>query len=166
MTWITPYATPSVTGVTAGTISVPTLIPQDWALAKSEVGKNRYISANANGGYIELDVASSTVSTPYGQSKVAANEAIVGLVGQSAYIRVRAFGSVQSACEGDCTDGQLAPVSVAINVTTPSGVTITNEQLQELVGIAVSGLSDVVTEGTVVPLSHVPEIALGAINIR
>lgn len=163
-TWNNPYPAPTKAGVTEGTLKVPTLIPQDWNLITQVPGRNRYIATSSN-GYAELEIASSAVSSPYGNSKVAPNQAIIGLVGQSAYVRLRMFGTVTDP-ECTCKDDAVAPVSVSINVTIPSGIAISNSELQSIAGVALSALSNAVTSGTVVPLDNASDVALGAINLR
>lgn len=163
-TWTNPYPAPVVTGVTEGTLKVPTIKTQDWNLLTQVPGRNRYISVTDN-GYAELEIAASTVSSPYGNSKVAPNEAIPGLVGQSAYVRLRCFGAVNDP-DCQCMDDALAPVSVSVNVTIPSGITITDSDIASIAGVALSALSTAITSGTVVPFNNAKDIALGAINLR
>jgi hypothetical protein len=166
LTWTNPISA-QMTTEGSGAIQVPIINPGAWALQKMGEGRNKYICANVQGGYAELEIASSTVGAPYGQSKVAANETIPGLVGNSAYIRLRAFGQAEAKDSVDLpglVEG-LAPVSVSVNVTVPSGVTVTTQQMQELAGAAISALSTVDGEGIVVPFSNVPEVALGAVNL-
>lgn len=164
-TWTSPYPAPKVTGVTEGTLKVPTLVSSDWRPAKTDRG-SRFISVQTeSGGYAELDVNSTVIATPYGNSSVSVNERLPLTELRSAYVRLRSFGTTTSTDANCQCSGGLAPVTISLNVGLPSGVTVTVEQLQELLGIAVSALSEAVTTGTVVPLSAASEVSRGAINL-
>jgi hypothetical protein len=162
--WTNPYTPPEKAGVTAGTINVPTFVPSDWRLTKRDAASgNRYICSNTEtGGYAELDINQTNVANIYGNSNVAANEQLSLLSGRSAYVRLRLFGpAADETC--DCMSG-LAPVSVSMNVTLPTGVTITDGNIQDIVGVVCSVFSEAITSGTVVPMSDAVEMSLGAIN--
>lgn len=167
MSWTPAYTASNPTGVTSGTITVPTLKPADWTIKSHSADRSEYINRNADGGYTELQIASTNVSNPYGSSKVAQNEQIPGLAARSAYVRLREFGVASVPAEATCcAPSGLAGVTCSINMSLPSGVTITTQQMQDLLGIAISALSAAITNGTVVPLSNVDEIVLGATDIK
>lgn len=162
--WINPYSSPESAEVTAGTITVPTFVPSHWRLTKRDAASgNRYICTDPEtGGYAELDINQTNVANIYGNSNVAANEQLSLVSGRSAYVRLRLFGSATSTdCE--CISG-VAPVSVSMNVTLPTGVTITDDDIQDIVGVVCSVFSEPITSGTVVPMSDAVEMTFGAIN--
>lgn len=167
LSWTPAYTASNPTGVTSGTITVPTLKPADWTIKSHSADRSEYINRNADGGYTELQIASTNVSNPYGASKVAQNEQIPGLASRSAYVRLREFGLASAPADSACCPiGGLAGVTCSVNITLPSGVNVTTKQMQDLLGIAISALSSAITTGTVIPLSNVDEVVLGATDIK
>lgn len=161
--WTNPYTPPEKAGVTEGTISVPTFVPSDWRLTKRDTAGNRYLCYNTEtGGYAELDINQNNIANIYGNSSVAANEQLPLISGRSAYVRLRLFGPASDA-ECNCISG-LAPVSVAVNVTLPTGVSVTTENIQDIFGVVCSVFSEPQSEGTVVPFDDAAEMSMGAIN--
>lgn len=162
LSWTNPYSPPTIAGVTAGTLSVPTFVPSDWRLTKRDAAGNKYVHYNENGGFAELEVNQTVVNNIYGNSGVAANEQVALLQGRSAYARLRLFGPASDAkCE--CMSG-LAPISVAMNITVPTGTTVTTANIQDIAGVLVSVFSDAITSGTVVPFDDALDMSMGAIN--
>lgn len=168
LTWTPAYTASNPTGVTSGTITVPTLLPSDWTVKSHTSDRSEYINRNANGGYSELQISTANITNPYGNSRVALNEQIPGLATRSAYVRLRQFGvaSEDSASSACCSVGGLAGVTCSLNFAIPTGVTITTKQMQDMLGIVISTMSSAITSGTVVPLSNVDEIVLGAVDIK
>lgn len=165
MHYIPAYTPPSIAGVTNGTISVPPFKGQDWRLKDRNADGNKYVYFNnENGGQAELEIRSSVVSNIYGNSGVLANQQLPLLQGKSAYVRLRCFGPVEQDPECGCTTG-LAPVSASVNVTFPSGVNVTLENIQDILSVAISALSVVDTDNNeVIPLGDSLAIANGAVN--
>lgn len=160
--WTNPYTPPEMAGVTAGTVSVPPFRPLDWRLTSRTANGNKYVCYNPAGGIAELEVNQTNVSNIYGNSNVAANEQLPLLSGRSAYVRLRMFGFAE---EIDCDSmSGLAPLSVSVNVTVPTGCQITTKNIQDVLSVALSAFSEPDISGQVEPMSDTMEMAMGAIN--
>lgn len=166
-TWTTPYASPTVSGVTKGTISVPTLIPGDWSVTNRGIGEVTYISTvNGAGGLIHPAELYMRVSNPndlYKDSKVPLAEQIAGLKGRTVYTRLRLFGT---AVDSESNLDFSVPLTVSTTVTVPVGVNTSVANYNDALAVAISALSNAVTSGTVAPLSRVDAFAGGAVEFK
>jgi hypothetical protein len=123
---------------------------------------NKYVNYNPERGFAELEISQTNVSNIYGNSGVAANEQLALLTGRSAYVRLRLFGYASDPdCE--CASG-LAPISVSVNVTFPTGVQVTTQDIQDVAAVALSAFTTPLTSGEVEPFDDAYNMALGAIN--
>lgn len=169
--WTMPYAAPSVSGVTAGTLSVPTLNPQDWNILKRQTGLVTYrtiadTSTNLIKG-AELSIGTSLLVEPYktgnGNTRpVPLSAQIPGLQSQKVYCRISQYGE----CKDALNNVYIAPVRMSITLEVPVGVDTTDANYKEMASLVISALSDAVTSGTVQIMSHVPDIAGGSIEIK
>jgi hypothetical protein len=158
--WQNPYS-PSTEAGQAGTMKVPSFILSDWRLVKNDATGVRYVHLGEDPGYAELDLNSTTVNNLYGNSSVAGNEQLTLLKGRSVYARLRLFGL---AVDPQGPNG-LAPISVSMNITVPTGVVLLENDLQEIVETLLSAFSTPTrsADEEVKPLSDVMEMSRGAL---
>lgn len=163
LNWVNVYAPPEKAGVTPGTLTVPPFVNSDWKLTNRSTNGNKYVCYNKDGyGYAELEINNNTVSNLYGNSAVAANEQLPLVTGRSAYCRLRVFGVARD--EAEQADVGLAPLSVAMNVTLPTGLALATDDIQDVASVVISALSTVV-DNTVEPYGGTLDVSLGAVNI-
>lgn len=159
--WTNPYAPSEEEAAQAGTISVPPFILSDWRLVKNDATGVRYVHLDENLGYAELDLNSNTVNNLYGNSSVAGNEQLTLLKGRSVYARLRLFGL---AVDPQGPNG-LAPISVSMNITIPTGVALMENDLQEVVQTLLSAFATPQhnSDEACKPFSDVLEMSRGAL---
>lgn len=169
-TWTPSYTAPTVSGVTGGAITVPTFKPADWSLIGDDVNSATYRTNIVDTtGLItgtELTVKCSTISNPYAADKqrsIPLSNQAVGLVSRKVYAKLTDYGAATVTGDTDSTCSIPLRISMAIEV--PFGVAITDSVLKDQTALVISALSNALTAGTVVPMSHVSAIAGGAVRI-
>lgn len=169
--WTSPYAAPIVSGVTGGTLSVPTLVPLDWNIVSREPQLVVYRTTNSDllstAIAAELSIGVSNRDNPYNAKdmvrKVPLGLQAPGLQSHVVYSKVTLFGQA----EDDASSAAfVVPLRTSISIEIPQGVDVTKANLINCMQINLSALCDAITAGTVDIFSHVADISGGSIEIR
>jgi hypothetical protein len=164
----TPIWTPSSPeGVTDGTISVPTIQPDQWSL--KEAGTDRVVYYWAGDDMVlpsmpRVELQCRTVSNPYGADKqnyVPLALQIPGLTSRKVYLNFTQVGSLSPACE--TCDTKLALLKSSIMFEIPVGTDIDIADLYMQVQAMLAWLGHAIKTGTVEPLDKVPSMANGSL---
>jgi hypothetical protein len=175
--WTPSYPAPSVSGVTEGTIEVPTVVTEDWALKESSFDSATYTCTKLNGSAIgqvnlpcvdEVRLKVSVVNNPYGTDKfnnVPASWRIPGLSARKVYIQYIAQGTCLPD-QGDDAPWTVAPLKASIALEIPTGVVVTKENLIDTIQKMLSFGTPVITSGETDPLGRVLAMQNGALLIK
>lgn len=168
--WTPSYTAPTVSGVTGGTMTVPTFKPADWSLISDDTNSATYrTNIVDNTGLVvgtELTVKCSTITNPYTADKqrsIPLSSQAPGLVSRKVYAKMTDYGTASSNAQSEtiCT----VPLRISMAIEVPFGVAIDDATLKDQTAILISALSNALTSGTVAPMSHVSAIAGGAVRI-
>jgi hypothetical protein len=166
----TPIWTPtSPAGVTDGTISVPTIQPDQWSLKEAEADRAVYYFAEDDiimPSMPRVELQCRTVSNPYGADKqnyIPLALQVPGLTSRKVYLNFTQVGTVQPACE--TCDMRLVPIRSSIMFEIPIGASIHVDDLVIQTQAMLAWLGRAITDGTVEPLDRVPSMANGSLRI-
>jgi hypothetical protein len=163
--------------VTEGTIEVPTVVTEDWALKESSFDSATYTctkTGNAAVGQINLPCVDevrlkvSVVNNPYGTDKfnnVPSSWRIPGLSARKVYIQYIAQGTCNPSQGGD-EPLAVAPIKASIAMEIPTGVAITKDNLIDVIQKMISFGTPVITSGETDPLGRVLAMQNGALLIK
>jgi hypothetical protein len=166
-----------VSGVTEGTIEVPTVVTEDWALKESSFDSATYTCTKiepTSTGQInypcvdEVRLKVSVVSNPYGTDKfnnVPASWRIPGLSARKVYIQYIAQG-ICPATDSGTDPVAVAPIKASIAMEIPTGVTVTKANLIDTIQKMLSFGTPVITSGETDPLGRVLAMQNGALLIK
>jgi hypothetical protein len=171
--WTPSYVAPSEPGITAGTLSVPTVKNTDWNLVKEDVGNVTYRTTSLNGTIAlstDVNIQNDVKTNPYGATSRSPKRPIpvtmqaAGLNMASVYVSLEDWGLALTGPEADDASA-VVPLQMSLSIKIPVGVEITTAQIQQHAGILLSQLSTVDSNDTVVPFGKLSAMAGGGIRI-